>query len=47
MFKFYFVNDALFFRNGTIHKSRPGRARIFLRAAESEIDPCNFQSKPL
>lgn len=47
MFKFYFVNDALFFRNGTIHKSRTGRAAIFSRAAESEIAPCNFQGEPL
>ena len=47
MFKFYFVNDALFLCNGNIHKSNGGRARIFSRAAESEIDPCNFQGEPL
>ena len=47
MFKFYFVNDALFFRNGTIHKSRTGRAAFFSRAAESEIAPCIFHSQPL
>ena len=47
MFKFYFVNDALFLCNGNIHKSNGGRARIFSRAAESEIAPCIFHGKPL